>query len=63
MSKVSQVGTRIGDRLQGADAVRSKAQELGDLLKYLMAFSQLPESMPNTGGCCGTLLERGLAGY
>lgn len=50
MTKVSQVGTRIGDRMRSADAVRSKAQELGDSLRYLMAFSQLPETMVNCGG-------------
>eukprot|EP00798_Chlamydomonas_sp_ICE-L_P020331 gene20331-27091_t len=41
MNKVSQVGTRIGDRLQTADNIRTKATQLVELVEYLKLFSNL----------------------
>ncbi|GLI61437.1 hypothetical protein VaNZ11_003799, partial [Volvox africanus] len=41
--KVGQVGTRLGDRLQRADGLRSRALELVRLLEYLALFVHLPE--------------------
>ncbi|KAL6753295.1 hypothetical protein V8C86DRAFT_474698 [Haematococcus lacustris] len=41
-NKISQTGTRLGDRLQVADSVRGRALELAELLQHLQAFSQLP---------------------
>ncbi|EFJ42539.1 hypothetical protein VOLCADRAFT_97433 [Volvox carteri f. nagariensis] len=41
-NRVGQVGTRLGDRLQRADGLRSRAQELIRLLDYLALFVVLP---------------------
>ena len=42
-SKVSQIGTRIGARLQSADNLRARAMELVSLMHYLQLFAKLPE--------------------
>ncbi|GIL54288.1 hypothetical protein Vafri_9856 [Volvox africanus] len=42
-NRVGQVGTRLGDRLQRADGLRSRALELVRLLEYLALFVHLPE--------------------
>ncbi|KAG2485232.1 hypothetical protein HYH03_016018 [Edaphochlamys debaryana] len=42
-NRVAQVGTRLGDRLQRADALRSRALEVCSLLGHLAAFAALPE--------------------
>jgi exocyst complex component 5 len=43
MVRVSQTATRIGDRLQTADTLRSRAEETEELLGHLQQFSMLDE--------------------
>ncbi|KXZ53135.1 hypothetical protein GPECTOR_7g1026 [Gonium pectorale] len=42
-NRVGQVGTKLGDRLQRADALRSRSLELVGLLEHLASFARLPE--------------------
>ncbi|KAI8464865.1 MAG: exocyst complex component Sec10-domain-containing protein [Monoraphidium minutum] len=42
VSRVSQTATRIGDRLQTAEAMRVRCLEAQELIGYLQAFSTLP---------------------
>ncbi|GAX74293.1 hypothetical protein CEUSTIGMA_g1742.t1 [Chlamydomonas eustigma] len=43
MARVSQIGTRIGDRLQTADSLRSRALQMIEIMGYLRQFSELRE--------------------